>query len=139
MIADAQGTPLVVHTTAANVRDDRAVPALLRDLEGCGLRRPIASLHGDAGYGFPQTAREVAAAGIEPVLAARGRPGGGPAPHGSGLGAVRWVVEQALALLSTFRRLTVCYERTGAHFQAFHDLAATLLCFKRLQHYTGGL
>ena len=134
MITDAQGTTLVVHATAANVRDDQAVPALLAKLAALGVR--VASLHGDAGYGFPHTAKQVAEAKVEPVLAARGRPA---EAHGSGLGAVRRVVEQTLAHFGQFRRLKVCYEKTGAHFQAFHDLAATLLCFKRLQHYTGGL
>jgi transposase len=145
VITDAQGTVLAVHTTPANVRDDQAVPALLGKLGAgdAGPRRPTASLHGDAGYGFPHTARQIAAADIEPVLAARGSPG--PRPPGltppptgdeqSGLGAIRWVVEQTLALLGHFRRLKVCYERTGAHFQALHDLAATLLCFIRLRHY----
>jgi len=123
-----------VLVTPANVRDEAVVPDLLAVLAARGVR--LASLHGDAGYGFKETARQVEAAGCEPVLAARGR---GPAAHGSGLGAVRWVVEQALSHFGNFRRLKVCYERTGAHFQAFHDLAATLLCFKRLQHYTGGL
>jgi transposase len=148
VITDAQGTVLAVHTTPANVRDDQAVPALLGRVAGDhGPRRPPASLHGDAAYGFPHTARRVVAAGVEPVLAARGSPG--PRPPGliprrrgeeaSGLGAVRWVVEQALALLGHFRRLKLCYERTGAHFQALHDLAATLLCFRRLQHYAKGL
>ena len=125
---------LCVLVTPANVRDEAVVPAVLALLAARGVR--VASLHGDAGYGFKETARRVAAAGVEPVLAARGR---GPAAHGSGLGAVRWVAEQALSHLGHCRRLKVCYERTGAHFQAFHDLAATLLCFKRLRYYTGGL
>jgi len=135
VIVDAQGTTLAAHTTPANVRDDQAVPALLAKLAAAGVR--VASLHADAGYGFPHTARQVRAAGIEPVLAARGRPAA--EAHGSGLGAVRRVVEQALAHFGHCRRLKVCYERRGEHFQALHDLAATLLCFKRLQHYTGGL
>jgi hypothetical protein len=88
VITDAQGTVLAVHTTPANVRDDQAVPALLGRVAGDhGPRRPPASLHGDAAYGFPHTARRVVAAGVEPVLAARGSPG--PRPRrGSSPGGV---------------------------------------------------
>ena len=132
MIDDAQGTPLLVRTTTANVRDDRAVPAMLEELAARGLR--VAGLHGDRGYGFAEMIRRVAAAGIEPVLAERDEP---PEDHGSGLGAVRGVVEQTLANLGHCRRIKLCYERTGAHFQAFNELAAILLCFKRLVYYGG--
>jgi transposase len=131
---DAQGTPLAVHTTPAHVRDDQAVQGVLGRLAAMGLR--VGSLHGDAGYGFVGTARQVEAAGIEPVLTARGLPADW---HDRGLGVIRRVIEQSLAHLGGFRRLKLCYERTGAFFQALHELAATLLCFKRLQHYTGGL
>ena len=48
--------------------------------------------------------------------------------HGSGLSALRWVVESFLAWFGQHRRLKLCYESTGEHFQAFHDLAATLIC-----------
>lgn len=133
-MTDAQGTPLVVHTTAANVRDEQAVPTLLAKLSDAGVR--IGSLLGDRGYGFEPTIRQVASAGIEPLLAERDEP---PEAHGSGLGVMRWPVEQTLANFGHCRRLKLCYERGGAHWQAFHDLAATLLCFKRLQHYTSGL
>lgn len=133
MIVDAQGTPLALHVTGANARDEQAVPQLLSDLAARGVR--IGALHGDAGYGFPWTVAAVTAAGIEPVLSARGRPADA---HGSGLGRVRRVVEQTLANLGHCRRVKVCYEKCGAHFLAFNLLAAALLCFKRLEHYTGG-
>jgi transposase len=136
VIVDAQGTPLVVHTTPGNVRDDVPVPLLLAKLNDCGLERPIHSLHGDAAYGFDWTIRQVAQAGHEPVLAEREMPSW---MHGSGLGVIRRVVEQTLANLGHFRRIKICYEKCGQHFQAFHDLAAAWLCWKRLQHYGGGL
>ena len=53
--------------------------------------------------------------------------------HGSGLGRWRYVVERTLACFSHFRRLRLCYERDGMHFQAFHDLAACLLVCSRLK------
>lgn len=139
MITDAQGTLLAVHCTAANVRDEQAVPTLLAKLHS--LQLSVASLHADAGYGFAHTFQQVREAGIEPVLARRNQPRRRheQTTHGSGLGAIRWVVEQTLAHLGHCRRLKLRYERLDTHFQAFHDLAAALLCFKRLQHYRSGL
>jgi transposase len=131
VIVDSQGTPLVVHTTAANIRDDVPVPRLLAKLQE-KLMRPMGSLHGDRAYGFDWTIRQVSRSGIEPVLAERDEP---PGAHGSGLGVIRRVVEQTLANFGHCRRLKMCYEKCGQHFQAFHDLAATLLCFKRLCYY----
>jgi hypothetical protein len=55
--------------------------------------------------------------------------------HGSGLGVFRYVVERTLACFGQFRRIRVCYERCGEHFQAFHELAASCLVVTRLRHY----
>ena len=56
----------------------------------------------------------------------------GDACDGTGLGRIRWVVEAVLSWFNNHRRLRMCYERTGAHFLAFHQLAAALICFKKL-------
>jgi transposase len=135
VIVDAQGTPLVVHTTAANVRDDQPVTTLLAKLQASSIY-PIGSLHGDRAYGFEWTIDQVKRSSIEPVLAERDEP---VSNHGSGLGVIRRVVEQTLANFGHCRRLKICYEKCGEHFQAFHDLAATLMCFRRLTFYTSGL
>jgi transposase len=52
---------------------------------------------------------------------------------------VRHVVERTLAWFGYWRRLKVCYEKTGAHWQAYHELAASLICFRRWQKITAGL
>jgi len=52
--------------------------------------------------------------------------------HGSGLGKFRYVVERTLAWFGHNRRLKLCYERTGKHLQALHDLAAAFICANRL-------
>lgn len=49
---------------------------------------------------------------------------------GERLGRHRWVIEQALAWLLGYRRLTVRYERHGCLFTAF--LAAAITCYKKL-------
>ena len=139
MIVDGQGTPLAIHTTPANVRDEQVVTPMLEKLsrpETSGLQRPVASLYGDRGYGFDFTIRQVSATGIEPVLSERDEP---KAARGSGLGVVRRVVEQTLANLGHCRRIKLCYEKCGDHFQAFNELAAALLCYRRIVHYKCGL
>jgi hypothetical protein len=123
---------LVPRTSPANVRDEAMVAKMLVALPAvAGARgRPRAkpdALLGDRGYGFARTIRQVKAKGIESRLAPRG------SPHGSGLGRKRYVIEQSLAAFGQNRRLKLCYEKRPEHWQAFHELAAALICFKRLE------
>jgi hypothetical protein len=97
-----------------------------------GLLRQLRSLHGDRGYGFDFTINQVKAMGVEPVLCQRDEPIN---LHPSGLGIIRRVVEQTLANIGHCRRIKFCYEKIGAHFQAFNELAAALLCCRRIEYY----
>lgn len=122
----------MVLTGPANQRDEIMVKPLLDrfpDLPKPKSKKPKKPkvLQGDAGYGFPWIIAMVVARMIKSLLAPRGR------PHGSGLGKTRYVVEQTLSWFGSFRRLKMCYERTGAHFQAFHQLAACVMCAHRLR------
>jgi transposase len=103
----------------------RDLPAV-RQPRGRPPRRKPGALIGDRGYGFAWTIAAVVVLGIVALLCPRG------SPHGSGLGTRRYVIERTMAWLGNFRRLKLCYERTGAHFQAFHDLAACLICAAKL-------
>ncbi|MFI6920818.1 transposase [Nonomuraea spiralis] len=62
------------------------------------------------------------ATGVKPVIARRGT------GHGSGLGVHRWVVEQTIALLHWFRRLSIRWEIRDDIHEAFMALAAALIC-----------
>src|SRR5688572_27523348 len=84
-------------------------------------------LQGDRGYGFVHIIKLLVRWMIVSLLAPRG------SPHGSGLGKTRYVVEQSQAWLGNNRRIKMCYERKGEHFQAFNVLAACVLCCNRLQ------
>jgi hypothetical protein len=122
----------VVRTTPANLRDDQPARHLLQSippivgLGGGRPRRKPDALVGDRGYGFPYLIAAVTAMRILSLLDPRGD------PHGSGLGIFRWVVERTPSWFGNFRRIKFCYERSGTHFQAFHDLAAALICHRRL-------
>lgn len=125
-----------MHTTGANVRDETPVVEMVRNLPAVqGPRgRPRAKpgeLVGDRGYGFPWIIAAIVAMKIRSVLAPRG------AEHGSGLGKVRYVVERTMAWFGNWRRLRVCYEKTGPHWQAYNDLAACMICFRRLHRLNG--
>jgi transposase len=131
LLTDACGIPLVVWVGPANRRDEQAVPVLLWLLwavPACaGGRRRVGSLQGDRGYGFPWTIALVLAWGIRSLLAQRGT------PHGSGLGHTRFVIERTHGWFGRFRRLVQCYEREPAHFLALQQLAASVICARRLR------
>ena len=125
----------MVQTTPANVNDEKQLPALLDALppvqgpRGRPRQKPGA-IFGDRAYGTAEMIALVITLGIVSFLAPRGDD-----THGSGLGCVRYVVERTLACFSHFRRLRLCYERFGEHFQALHDLAACCLIVTRLRSY----
>lgn len=125
-------------TTPANRRDDHLALDLLFKMppipgpRGRPRTKPQ-SVQGDAGYGSAALAWLVKALGIVPLL----KPLGKNVPHGSGLGRTRYVVERTLSWFGNFRRLKLCYEKCGIHFQAFHDLAADILCANRITKLKG--
>jgi transposase len=133
VLTDAEGNPLVVQTTPANVPDQDQLPALLearpavQGPRGRPRRNPD-EIIGDRAYGTKEMIAHVKGQHIESLLAPRADD-----THGSGLGVLRYVVERTLACFSHFRRLRLCYERWGEHFQAFHDLAAALLVCSRIK------
>lgn len=126
------GIPLIVTTSPANVRDE--VPALdlldqIPPIQGT-LGRPRFRpeiFQGDRAYGIATVLKGVRDRGIVPLI-----PKVKSKVHGSGLGRTRYVVERTLAWFGHNRRLKLCYERTPAHFQALHDLAAAIICANRL-------
>jgi hypothetical protein len=71
-------------------------------------------LYADRGYDHDKYRRLVWATGVRPVIARRGT------PHGSGLGAHRWVIEQTIALLHWFRRLRIRWD-PRRHPRSLHD------------------
>lgn len=121
----------MVQTGPANVHDSQPALSMLdaiRPVQGPRGRprsRPDI-LQGDAAYGTPANIRGVKERRVVPLLSRPRR------PHGSGLGRFRYVVERTLAWFGQNRRLRLCYEKHGRHFQAFHDLAAALICARRV-------
>ena len=133
VVTDAQGIPLVVQVTPANVNDCTPAIELLDSIppiqgpHGAPRSRPDL-YQGDRAYGTKDNIAAVRARRIRCQLALMNNRN-----HGSGLGRFRYVVERTLAWFGHNRRLKLCYERTREHFQAFHDLAAALICANRLR------
>jgi transposase len=134
-VTDAAGLPLAVRTGPANQPDAAMALEMLDAIPPCGgrqgrpRRRPKA-FQGDGAYGIKAIIAEVVRRRVHSLLAPYGK---ARTTHGSGLGKTRYVVERSLSWMSNFRRLKVCYERFGEHFQAFHELAACLICANRIE------
>jgi transposase len=91
-------------------------------------------VQGDRAYGVPNVYSGLHARRLRALI-----PKMHSAVHGSGLGRFRFVVERTLAWLGNFRRLKLCYEKRGTHFQALHDLASSIICARKLAALTGVL
>ncbi|WP_413252951.1 transposase [Streptomyces brevispora] len=108
---DGRGTPFKVITTAANVNDVTRTLALV----------------GDKGYDSNPNRDALRHRRILPVISRKG------SPNIKGLGKLRYVVEQTLALLHHFKRLAVRWERRTELHDAFVSLACGLICWRRLK------
>jgi transposase len=135
LLVDGGGTPLAARLTGANRHDSTQLIALVdavppvRGKVGRPLRRPEALL-ADRGYDYDATCRRpLRERGITPLIARRGT------PHGSGLGACRWVVEQTLALFHQFRRLRTRFDKRDDVHEAFMDLGMCVICWRRLVNH----
>ncbi|REE58395.1 DDE family transposase [Streptomyces sp. 3212.3] len=131
MLSDAQGLPLALGVSGANVHDSQAllplvlgIPAI-RSQRGPRRRRP-GRIRADKAYHSADRLAWLRSRGIVPRIA---RPGIESSEH---LGRHRWKIERSISWLFGYRRLTVRYERKGSHFLAFLGLAAALTCYKKL-------
>jgi len=131
-VVDAQGIPLAVTLTAANVNDvtmlEATVDAIppIRRPRGRPRRRP-AKLHADKGYEGAAKRRALRARGILPRIARRG------VESRDRLGRHRWVVERTLSWLNRKRRLKIRYERRADVHLAFLVLGCALICWNFIQ------
>ena len=124
----------MVRTGPANRPDHEYLEGMVGALPEmptvAGRPRKVLEIVADAGYGIAAILAWVIALGYRCRIEPRGNAG---KVHGSGLGRHRYVVEWTHAWFGNYRRLRVCYERTGRSTQAFHELAACLICAKCLE------
>src|SRR3954451_17864593 len=105
VVVATDGLPLGVIPSAANVHDTRLFPHLLRlALAVCAA---VGRLYADAAYHSADNRALCAREGVQPRIREVGQ------PHGSGLGAVRCVVEHDCAWLLANKRLDRRQDRLG--------------------------
>jgi hypothetical protein len=123
--------PPAVKLTGANRHDStqllslvEAIPSI-RGKAGAPLRKPP-SVMGDRAYPSEPHRMKLSAQAIATEIARRN------VPHGSGLGAFRWYVEQTLALMHQFKRLRIRDDRDDRIHEIFMTLACAIMCWRRL-------
>jgi transposase len=127
IMTEAQGIPLNVTTTGANVPEVNEVVHLVDSApevvtaDGEPRQHPDV-LYGDRAFDSEPHREEMRQRDIDPQFARR------RTPHGSGLGVYRWVVERTASWLHTFRRLRLRTDRNGDVQDAFVALASALIC-----------
>ena len=132
VLTDANGIPLAVVLTAANVPDVVAVPEVLTAMPPVGGKPgPPRELpdrrQGDRGYDSDPLRKFLRWLGIVPELAKR------RTDHGSGMGTTRWVVERTNAFLHAFGRLRRRLDRHAECQHAFLALACSLIGMRFLE------
>jgi transposase len=131
LLSDRTGLPLTGLISAANVHDAHLLVALLdclaptRSRRGPRRTRPD-KLHADKAYNNRHIRADLRHRRIAARLARKG------IESATRLGRHRWVIERSLSWLMRYRRLIRRYDRLAEHFQAFVDIACTLICYRRL-------
>lgn len=131
ILTDGQGIPLAIRLTAANVNEVTQLLALVDAVPpvagkpGHPRRRPE-RLYADRAYSSKTKRQELRRRGIKPFIPEQ------RAPHGSGLGVFRWVVERTISWLHGFRKLRLRTDWHSEVHEAFLVLASALICFRFL-------
>jgi transposase len=131
LLTDGHGIPLAATVTGANTNEVTQTLGLVDAVPPVGgkpgrPRRRPGALYGDRGYDSEPNRRELRRRGIEPFLPRQ------RAPHGSGLGVVRWVVERTVSWFHGFRRLRLRTDWRKEIQEAFLALASAIICLRFL-------
>jgi hypothetical protein len=122
IVVSTEGLPL--GAVAANVSDTTMFPELLRLALVVGVA--ISRLLADAGYDSADNRWLCLRQGIRPVIRHKG------VDHGSGLGAVRSIVENANAWLLNNKRLDRRHDRSAGVIQSLLTTACIFVIANRL-------
>jgi transposase len=127
VVVATDGIPLAAVPSAANIHDTRLFPYLLRlALAVCAA---IGRLYADAGYDSAENRALCLRDGIQPHIRQVGE------AHGSGLGAVRCVVEHDCAWLLANKRLDRRHDRLGRVVLALLTAACIFVIANRLSPF----
>jgi Transposase DDE domain len=127
VVVSTDGIPLGAVPSAANVHDTRLFRHLLRLAQV--VCAAIGRLYADAGYDSAENRDLCLRGGIQPHIREVG------APHGSGLGTVRCVVEHDCAWLLANKRLDRRQDRLGRIILALLTAACIFVVANRLDPF----
>jgi transposase len=127
VVVATDGTPLGVVPSAANVHDTRLFPHLLRLAQV--VCAAIGRLYADAAYDSADDRDLCLRDGIEPCIRGVGQ------PHGSGLGAIRCVVEHDCAWLLANKRLDRRQDRLARIVLSLLTAACIFVVANRIQPF----
>ena len=127
VVVSTDGIPLGAIPSAANVHDTRLFPHLLRLAQV--VCAAIGRLYADAAYDSAENRGLCLRDGIQPHIRRVGE------PHGSGLGAVRCVVEHDCAWLLANKRLDRRQDRLGHVILALLIAACIFIVANRIQAF----
>jgi transposase len=130
-LVEGQGVPLAARLTAANVNEVTQLIPLVDAVPPVGgkpghPRRRPEQLYADRAYDSEPKREALRRRGITPFIPKQ------RAPHGSGLGVVRWVVERTISWLHGFRRLRLRTDWRSEIQQASLALASVIICYRFL-------
>jgi hypothetical protein len=124
IVVSTEGLPLGAVASAANINDTTMFPELLRLALVVGVA--ISHLLADAGYDSADNRWLCLRQGIRPVIRHK------RVDHGSGLGAVRSIVENANAWLLNNKRLDRRHDRSAGVIQSLLTTACIFVIANRL-------
>jgi len=124
VVVSTDGIPLAALPSAANVHDTMLFPELLRLAQV--VCAAIGQLYADAGYDSADNRWLCLRDGIQPHIRKNGQ------PHGSGLGAVRCIVEHGCAWLLANKRLDRRNHRLGFIIDALVTTACIFVVANRM-------
>ena len=139
MLTEAEGGPVAVVVTGANVHDSLllqdaleavvvAPPCPLRELgQHLCLDKAFDGAPSDATarvYGYEPHVRRIGEETLDPASGEKKHP------------ARRWVVERTISWLNRCRGILVRYEKKAANYLAVVQLACALLWYRRLHRLT---
>jgi transposase len=127
VVASTEGLPLGVVPSAANVHDTRLFPHLLRLAQA--VCAAVGKVYADAGYDSAGNRGLCLQDGIQPCIRKVGE------AHGSGLGAVRCVVEHGCAWLLANKRLDRRQDRLGRVILALLNAACIFIVANRIMAF----
>jgi transposase len=127
VVVATDGLPLAAVPSAANVHDTRLFPHLLRLAQV--VCATIGRLYADAAYDSADNRQLCLRDGIQPSIREIG------APHGSGLGSVRCIVEHDGAWLLANKRLDRRQDRLGRVILALLTAACIFIIANRISAF----